>query len=120
MGKRLLENESRNFPRGLKKISNEDLQKLSSDYGLSRVEDLFAAVGFGKYSARQVLSRYFGETTPEPGKPAEDAQPTLVKTVNRMLGMGKAPMIVKRHHDFLVFLAKWCKSIQEEDSICEL
>jgi len=58
MGKRLLENESRNFPRGLKKIPNEDLQKLSSEYGLSRVEDLFAAVGFGKYSARQVLSRY--------------------------------------------------------------
>jgi GTP pyrophosphokinase len=117
MGKRLLENESRNFPRGLKKISNEDLQKLSSDYGLSRVEDLFAAVGFGKYSARQVLSRYFGETTREPDKPAEDAQPTLVKTVKRMLGMGEAPLIVKGHDDLLVFRAKCCNPIPGDDII---
>src|ERR1700739_1425627 len=117
MGKRLLENESRNFPRGLKKISNEDLQKLSSDYGLSRVEDLFAAVGFGKYSARQVLSRYFGETTREPDKPAEDAQPTLVKTVKRILGMGEAPLIVKGHDDLLVFRAKCCNPIPGDDII---
>jgi GTP pyrophosphokinase len=117
MGKRLLENESRNFPRGLKKISNEDLQKLSSEYGLSRVEDLFAAVGFGKYSARQVLSRYFGETTREPDKPAEDAQPTLVKTVKRMLGMGEAPLIVKGHDDLLVFRAKCCNPIPGDDII---
>jgi len=117
MGKRLLENESRNFPRGLKKISNEDLQKLSSEYGLSRVEDLFAAVGFGKYSARQVLSRYFGETTREPDKPAEDAKPTLVKTVKRMLGMGEAPLIVKGHDDLLVFRAKCCNPIPGDDII---
>src|SRR3974377_574316 len=49
MGRRLLENESRNFPKGLKKISNEDLQKLSAEYGLSKVDDLFSAVGFGKF-----------------------------------------------------------------------
>src|SRR6202043_3884390 len=73
MGRRLLENESRNFPKGLKKIPNEDLQKLSSDYGLSRTEDLYAAVGFGKYSARQVLARYFGEPSKETEKSNEDA-----------------------------------------------
>src|SRR6266436_5494631 len=117
MGKRLLENESRNFPRGLKKIPNEDLQKLSSEYGLSRAEDLFAAVGFGKYSARQVLARYFGETTREPGKTAEDAKPTLVRTVKRMLGMGEAPLIVKGHDDLLVFRAKCCNPIPGDDII---
>src|ERR1700690_3314874 len=74
MGKRLLENESRNFPKGLKKISSEDLQKLSAEYGLSRVEDLFAAVGFGKYSARQVLGRYFGEASRDTEKETEDAK----------------------------------------------
>src|SRR6266446_4099371 len=117
MGKRLLENESRNFPRGLKKIPNEDLLRLSSEYGLSRVEDLFGAVGFGKYSARQVLSRYFGEPTREPDKPVEDAKPTLVKTVKRMLGMGEAPLIVKGHDDLLVFRAKCCNPIPGDDII---
>src|SRR5215467_7181862 len=117
MGRRLLENESRNFPKGLKKIPAEDLQKLCSDYGLSRLEDLYAAVGFGKYSARQVLSRYFGEPTREPEKEPEDAKPTLVKTVKRMLGMGEAPLIVKGQDDLLVFRAKCCNPIPGDDIV---
>src|SRR5262252_9139324 len=61
MGKRLMEKESRAFGKALKKIPEEDLQKVAADYGLSKVDDLFAAVGFGKYSARQVLSKVLGE-----------------------------------------------------------
>ena len=117
MGKRLLENESRNFPRSLKKISPEDLTKLAAEYGLSKPEDLFAAVGFGKYSARQVLARYFGEPTNEPDKPSDDAKPTLVKTVKRMLGFGEAPLIVRGQDDLLVFRAKCCNPIPGDDII---
>ena len=117
MGKRLLENESRNFPRSLKKISPEDLTKLATEYGLSKPEDLFAAVGFGKYSARQVLARYFGEPTKEPDKPSDDAKPTLVKTVKRMLGFGEAPLIVRGQDDLLVFRAKCCNPIPGDDII---
>src|SRR5438477_3400643 len=51
MGKRLLEKESRAFGKALKKIPEADLEKVAEDHGLSKVEDLFAAVGFGKYSA---------------------------------------------------------------------
>jgi guanosine-3',5'-bis(diphosphate) 3'-pyrophosphohydrolase len=118
MGRRLLENESRNFPKSLKKIPNEDLQKLASDYGLSRSEDLYAAVGFGKYSARQVLARYFGEPSKETVKSTEDAgKPTLVRTVKRMLGMGEAPLIVKGQDDLLVFRAKCCNAIPGDEIV---
>lgn len=117
MGKRLLENESRNFPKGLKKIPADDLQKLATEYGLSKTEDLYAAVGFGKFSARQVLSRYFGEPVKELEKPGEDAKPTLVKTVKRMLGFGEAPLIVKGQDDLLVFRAKCCNPIPGDDII---
>ena len=117
MGRRLLENESRNFPKGLKKISNEDLQKLSAEYGLSKVDDLFASLGFGKFSARQVLTRYFGEPSKELEKPETDAKPTLVKTVKRMLGFGEAPLIVKGQDDLLVFRAKCCNPIPGDDIV---
>jgi GTP diphosphokinase / guanosine-3',5'-bis(diphosphate) 3'-diphosphatase len=117
MGRRLLENESRNFPRGLKKISDEDLQKLGSEYGLSKVDDLFAAVGFGKYSARQVLTRYFGEPGKQQEGQEEEAKPTLVKTVKRMLGFGEAPLIVKGYDDLLVFRAKCCNPIPGDDIV---
>src|SRR5437899_1204205 len=56
-GQRLLEKESRHFGRSLKKIPEEDLLRVASDSGLSKIEDLYAAVGFGKYSARQILTR---------------------------------------------------------------
>jgi len=117
MGRRLLENESRNFPKGLKKIPEEDLQKLSAEYGLSKIEDLFAAVGFGKYSARQVLSRYFGEPGKEQEGPQEETQPAIVKTVKRMLGFGEAPLIVKGYDDLLVFRAKCCNPIPGDDIV---
>src|SRR3977135_2686327 len=117
MGKRLLENEARHFGRSLKKIPEADVLKLVSDYGLSKVEDLYPAFGFGKYSARQVLTRALGE----PEKSAEtetiDAKPTLVKTVKRMLGFGEAPLVVKGHDDLLVYRAKCCNPIPGDEIV---
>src|SRR6202047_2455559 len=117
MGKRLLENEARHFGRSLKKIPEADILKLVSDYGLSKVEDLYAAVGFGKYPARQVLTRALGE----PEKPTEtetvDAKPTLVKTVKRMLGFGEAPLVVKGHDALLVYRAKCCNPIPGDEIV---
>src|SRR5260370_2870462 len=102
MGKRLLENEARHFGRSLKKIPEADILRLASDYGLSKMEDLYAAVGFGKYSARQGLTRLLGEPEKAPETETLDATPTLLKSVTRMLGFGKAPLVVNRHDHLLV------------------
>ncbi len=117
MGTRLLEKEARQFGRSLKKIPEEDLLKLASDYGLSKLEDLYAAVGFGKYSARQVLTRVLGEPEKSGASEAEESKPTLVKTVKRMLGFGEAPLIVKGHDDLLVYRAKCCNPIPGDDIV---
>jgi GTP diphosphokinase / guanosine-3',5'-bis(diphosphate) 3'-diphosphatase len=117
MGQRLLEKEARQFGRSLKKIPEADLLKQASDYGLSKIEDLYAAVGFGKYSARQVLARVLGESAKLPRTETEDSKPTLAKTVKRMLGLGEAPLIVKGHGDLLVYRAKCCNPIPGDDII---
>jgi GTP pyrophosphokinase len=117
MGQRLLEKEARHFGRSLKKIPEADLLKQASDYGLSKLEDLYAAVGFGKYSARQVLARVLGEPAKPGQTETEDSKPTLVKTVKRMLGLGEAPLIVKGHDDLLVYRAKCCNPIPGDDII---
>src|SRR5499433_1075623 len=116
MGRRLLEKESRAFGRSLKKIEDAELQKAAADYGLSKVEDLFASVGFGKYSARQVLTKVLGEGN-KPDEPGDDTKPTLVKTVKRMLGIGEAPLVVKGHDDLLVFRAKCCNPIPGDEIV---
>jgi guanosine-3',5'-bis(diphosphate) 3'-pyrophosphohydrolase len=117
MGKKLLENEARHFGRSLKKIPEADLLKFVSDHGLSKIEDLYAAVGFGKYSARQILTRVLGEPGKEDEPEAADSKPTLVKTVKRMLGFGEAPLIVKGYDDLLVYRAKCCNPIPGDEIV---
>ncbi|HVO58815.1 MAG TPA: bifunctional (p)ppGpp synthetase/guanosine-3',5'-bis(diphosphate) 3'-pyrophosphohydrolase [Dongiaceae bacterium] len=117
IGRRLLEKESRAFGRSLKKIEDLELQKAASDYGLSKLDDLYAAVGFGKYSARQVLSKALGESVKPSESTVDDTKPTLVKTVKRMLGFGEAPLIVKGHDDLLVFRAKCCNPIPGDEIV---
>ena len=116
MGVRLMEKEARQFGRSLKKIPEADLMKFASDSGLSKLDDLYAAVGFGKYSARQILTRVLGE--PErAARPTRKNPATIVKTVKRMLGFGEAPLVVKGHGDLLVYRAKCCNPIPGDDII---
>jgi GTP pyrophosphokinase len=117
MGKKLLENEARHFGRSLKKIPEADMMKFVSDHGLSKIEDLYAAVGFGKYSARQILARVLGEPGKEDAPETADSKPTLVKTVKRMLGFGEAPLIVKGYDDLLVYRAKCCNPIPGDEIV---
>src|SRR3984957_19133832 len=117
MGRKLLENEARHFDRSLKKIPEADMLKVAADHGLSKIDDLYAAVGFGKYSARQILTRVLGEPAKAAQIEAPDAKPTLVKTVKRMLGFGEAPLIVKGHDDLLVYRAKCCNPIPGDEIV---
>jgi GTP pyrophosphokinase len=91
--------------------------KVATDHGLSKIDDLYAAVGFGKYSARQILTRVLGEPAKAAQIEAPDAKPTLVKTVKRMLGFGEAPLIVKGHDDLLVYRAKCCNPIPGDEIV---
>ena len=50
----------------LKKIPEADLLRVASEYGCAKVEDLHAGLGYGKYSARQVLGKLAPEATEQP------------------------------------------------------
>ncbi len=63
------------FPQGPEKNSQRRFAKLAAEYGLSKPDDLFAAVGFGKYSARQVLTRLFWRAHQGTEKPSEMPSP---------------------------------------------
>src|SRR5271168_1238730 len=57
IGKKLIEKEARKYRISLKEIKDEALLKVASGYGLGKADDLMAGIGYGKYSARQVLAR---------------------------------------------------------------
>jgi GTP diphosphokinase / guanosine-3',5'-bis(diphosphate) 3'-diphosphatase len=114
VGRRLLEKEARHVGVVLKKISEADWQRVASEYGCSRVEDLYADLGYGKWSARQVLAKASGLPLAEP---SEDQQPKIVSTVKRMLGMHDAAILVRGHDDLMVYRSKCCNPIPGDDII---
>jgi len=70
VGRRLLEREARQVGRSLKKIPEADFLRVASEYGCAKLEDLFADLGYGKFSARQILSNALGEPLGEkPDRP---------------------------------------------------
>ena len=114
VGRRLLEKEARQVGVSLKKIADENWQRVASEYGCSRLEDLYAELGYGKWSARQVLAKATGHPLAET---AEDKQPKLASTVKRMLGMDEAAIIVRGHGDLMVYRSKCCNPIPGDDII---
>lgn len=114
VGRRLLEKEARQAGVVLRKITDADWQRVASEYGCSRAEDLYADLGYGKWSARQVLAKASGIPLAEP---SQDQQPKIVSTVKRMLGMHDAAIIVKGHDDLMVYRSKCCNPIPGDDII---
>jgi guanosine-3',5'-bis(diphosphate) 3'-pyrophosphohydrolase len=114
VGRRLLEKEARQAGVVLRKITDADWQRVASEYGCSRAEDLYADLGYGKWSARQVLAKASGIPLTEP---AQEQPPKLVSTVKRMLGMHDAGIIVKGHDDLMVYRSKCCNPIPGDDII---
>jgi GTP pyrophosphokinase len=90
------------------------LASAASDYGVSKTEDLYAALGFGKFSARQLLQRIAPddiqlETAAEPASPR--TTPTQPASP---LGDGDLTIHVKGANDVLVYRAKCCNPIRGE------
>jgi guanosine-3',5'-bis(diphosphate) 3'-pyrophosphohydrolase len=117
VGRRLLEREARQVGRSLKKIPEADLLRVASEYGCAKLEDLFADLGYGKFSARQILSNALGEPLGEKPDQAEEPAARLVSTVKRMLRVGEATLQVGGHDDLMVFRAKCCNPIPGDDIV---
>ncbi len=86
IGRKLIEKEARKYRVALKEIKEEDLQKIAEDYGLGRPDDLMAGIGYGKYSARQVLAR-LAPAGSEPVSEGEgEASRGIASVVRRVFG----------------------------------
>jgi guanosine-3',5'-bis(diphosphate) 3'-pyrophosphohydrolase len=114
VGRRLLEKEARHAGAHLKKISTEDWQRVVAEYGCAKVDDIYAELGYGKWSARQVLAKLTGKPSPDT---AEEKQPKIGATVKRMLGMDAGAIIVRGHDDLMVYRSKCCNPIPGDDIV---
>lgn len=118
IGRKLIEKEARKYHVSLSKIKEEDLLKVASDYGLGRSDDLMAGIGYGKYSARQVL----GRLTPALNEPPVSADSgekdgSFTSVVRRVFGGDNNAIRVRGHGDLLVYRARCCNPIRGESIV---
>jgi GTP pyrophosphokinase len=116
IGRKLIEKEARKYRISLKEVKDEALQKIASDYGLGRPDDLMAGIGYGKYSARQVLGRLAPAGT-QPSGEVEDPSGGFASVVRRVFGGDANAITVKGHGDLLVYRARCCNPIRGEDIV---
>jgi GTP pyrophosphokinase len=114
IGRKHLERELRRFDLSLKKLTADKAAPIATaarDLGVGqKADDLFAALGYGKISARQVLSRLLPpDRLEEPDKPRP-----VVDAVKRFLRRRDERIKVKGTDDLLVYRAKCCNPIMGE------
>jgi GTP pyrophosphokinase len=119
IGRKLIEKEARKYRVALKEIKDEELRKIASDYGLGQIEDLMAGIGYGKYSARQILARLAPASAAPVADREGDKSGGIASVVRRVFGgdSGNNAIRVKGHGDLLVYRARCCNPIRGEDVV---
>ncbi|MGH9513793.1 MAG: RelA/SpoT family protein [Terriglobales bacterium] len=118
IGRKLIEKEARKYHVAFKEIKDEVLRKIASDYGLGQVDDLMAGIGYGKYSARQVLARLTPAATEPQSSPDLGKPGGFASAVRRVFGGDNNNAIrVKGQGDLLVYRARCCNPIRGESVV---
>jgi GTP pyrophosphokinase len=119
IGRKLIEKEARKYRVAFKEIKDEELRKIASDYGLGQIEDLMAGIGYGKYSARQILARLAPASAAPVADNDADRSGGIASVVRRVFGgdSGNNAIRVKGHGDLLVYRARCCNPIRGEDVV---
>ncbi len=116
IGRKLIEKVARKYRVALKEVKDQELQKIASEYGLGQPDDLMAGIGYGKYSARQVLAR-LAPAAGEPVEAGDGGKPSgLASVVRRVFGgdSDNNAIRVKGQGDLLVYRARCCNPIRGE------
>lgn len=117
IGQKSLEKEARRIGLSLGRLSQNELASVASEYGVSKPDDLYAALGFGRFSARQVLQKVApNEQTSEPAPlPLPPRIPQL--QTDAALANGDLTIHVKGADDVLVYRAKCCNAVRGEQIV---
>jgi GTP pyrophosphokinase len=116
IGQKSLEKEARRRGVSLGRISNDDLASVATEYGVSKPEDLYAALGFGRFSARQVLQKVAPEDSAGP-EAAEPPAPPRMPSPGSPVADGDLTIHVKGADDVLVYRAKCCNPVRGEQIV---
>ena len=121
IGRKLFDKESSRFQLSAKKLLNDndkDMKRVASDYGYGRVDDLLAAIGYGKLVPRNVIAKYLGpEQFEQLDKQKESRLRSGVRAVKRLIRLGDDSILVRGVDDLMVTRARCCNPLHGEEII---
>src|SRR5258707_12503692 len=118
LGRKLIEKEAKRYKVQWRKLVAENaLDGVLHEYGLSRLDDLYADVGYGKVSARHIVERFVSieqkETAQKEGPADEGVLGRAVRKIFPFSGSATA-IKVKGYDDLMTYLAKCCTPLPGE------
>ena len=114
IGEKFIEKEAKRLGVQVARIQKGDLEAIAAEYGLSKIEDLYAQLGYGKFSARQVLQKAFPDIAPEAA--AAPPPPVEAPAQGAPAPRREDDSAIKVHgvDDIMVYRAKCCNPIKGE------
>ncbi len=117
IGKKLLDRELRRVKKTLNKVlETKALDPILNEFGVAKVEDLLADIGYGKTLPRPVTAKLFPRETES--APEVEAPPgVLQRAVRKILPFRAASIRVKGDGDILTALAACCRPVPGDDIV---
>src|SRR5437773_118269 len=111
LGRKVFEKELRRYDIPQKGLLDSELfSKALTDAGVKTADDLFALIGYGTLSAKQLL----GKLVPAERLREKPADGVVTAAVKRAFGGGEEKIKVRGSDDVLVFRARCCNPIRGE------
>jgi GTP pyrophosphokinase len=115
LGRKLIEKEAKRYRVAWRKLIAENaLDGVLSEYGLARLEDLYADIGYGKVSPRSIVERFMSDEQKETGLTDEGVIQRAVRKIFPFTNAAAAAIKVKGYDDLMTYLAKCCNPLPGE------
>jgi GTP pyrophosphokinase len=119
VGRKIFEKEATRLRLKTRRVLEDpQLSRFLVENGLSKTEDMFAAIGYGKLTARSVLSRFVPEGDLVDLEQARASRlQQVTKVVRKALRLGDDRIAIIGVDDVLVYRAPCCNPIRGEEII---
>ncbi|MFB3779365.1 MAG: bifunctional (p)ppGpp synthetase/guanosine-3',5'-bis(diphosphate) 3'-pyrophosphohydrolase [Bryobacteraceae bacterium] len=115
IGQKFLEKEARRLGVHLAKVTRTELERVAAEYGYAKMDDLYAALGYGKFSPRKILQKVAPAEIEQPQEEQVKPQaPAPSMPGAQAADTGDLVIRVKGVDDLLVYRAKCCNPIRGE------
>jgi len=112
LGREICEKEFRKHGLNFSKLSKKEVMgRYLTELKLKNEEELFASVGYGRISAKQLVHKF---VPPEELEKREHAESKIKKVARKLIGKSKSGVIVKEIDNIMVRFGKCCNPLPGE------